>query len=166
MAAEPKQLRGGEPRQGAVPGQFDQPAEADPLLDLLALGAGPLVVPEDGRTQDALLRVEDDQAMHLSREPYRVVAAEPPKGRVRGAHPVVGILLGPTRPRRRQRVFLLGATGYGAVGRERERLDTRRSDVEADERGHEPASPAASIARSAMRSSSSPGRPLTPTAPT
>ena len=47
VRAQPQQLRGGEARQRAVARQRDQPLEADPLLDLGALGRRALVVPED-----------------------------------------------------------------------------------------------------------------------
>ena len=49
MATEPQQLRGGETRQRTVARQLDQPLASHRALDLRALGARPLVVPEDGR---------------------------------------------------------------------------------------------------------------------
>ena len=66
VAAQPQQLGRREAGQRAIAGELDQALEADPLLDLRALAAGPLVVPEDGRSQNALLIVERDKAVHLT----------------------------------------------------------------------------------------------------
>ena len=65
MPAQPEQLGRREAGKRSVPRQLDQAPEADSLLDLGALGARPLVVPEDGRAQHLLLLVEDDEAVHL-----------------------------------------------------------------------------------------------------
>ncbi len=63
-------------------------------------------------------------------------ASAPSRARARLARapPVLGILLGPARLRRREPVALLGRGDDLAVGRDRERLDAGRADVEPDER--------------------------------
>ena len=71
VAPHPQQLRRGEPGQRAVAGQLDQTLEADPLLDLGALGRGAAVVPEDRRPQHALVAVEQDEPVHLPGEAER-----------------------------------------------------------------------------------------------
>src|SRR5439155_3902316 len=116
------------------PGQRDQPLKADALLDLGTLGRGALVVPEDRRPQDAVVLVEADEAVHLSGEADgRGPVPDPGKRRLRRAPPVLRVLLGPARPRRRERVLLLGARAHVAGRRDRERLDAGRADVEPDE---------------------------------
>ena len=57
-----------KPGERAVAGQGDQPLEPDALLDLGALDRRPLVVPEDGRAEDAIVFVEADEPVHLARE--------------------------------------------------------------------------------------------------
>ncbi len=64
-----------KPGQRAVAGQLDEPGEADPLLDLGALGRGALVVPQDRGAQHVLLGVEDDEPVHLARQADRPFAA-------------------------------------------------------------------------------------------
>ena len=68
VAAEPQELGRREPGQGAVPGELDQALRADTLLDLGALGGGPLVVPEDRRADHRSRRVDHDEPVHLARE--------------------------------------------------------------------------------------------------
>ena len=68
VAAEPEELRRGKAGERAVPGQLDQSGETEQILDLLALGCGPLVVPENRRTNDAFIGVERDEPVHLTRE--------------------------------------------------------------------------------------------------
>ena len=69
MVAQPQELRRRESRQGTIPGQRDQQVESDELLDLGALGARPLVVPEDRRPDHAVGGVQGDQPVHLATEP-------------------------------------------------------------------------------------------------
>ena len=140
----------------------------DALLDLGALLPGALVVPEDRRAQDAVGVVERDEAVHLAGEADArdAVAAELGERRLGRAPPVLRVLLGPPGLRRRQRVGLLGAREHLAVRGDPQRLDAGRADVEADEVGHSRSRPARAIASRAIRSSSSPGSPLTPIAPT
>ena len=70
VASQPQQLGCREPRQGVVARDRDQAPTTDDLADRVALGPGPLVVPQDRRTQDLVSGIKRDQAVHLSREPY------------------------------------------------------------------------------------------------
>ena len=66
VLAEPEQLRRGEAGQCGVGDHPDQGLAAPgPLLDLGALGRGPLVVPEQGGADHPALAVEEDRAVHL-----------------------------------------------------------------------------------------------------
>src|SRR5438067_1035084 len=136
VAAKPEELRRGKPRQRAIARERDQPLEPDPLLDLGALGARALVVPEDRRPQQTLALAEHDEPVHLAAEPDRALR-KPRERRLRGPPPVLRILLGPTRPRSRERISLLRRGEHLAVRRDRDGLDGGRADVEPDERlGH------------------------------
>ena len=124
VPAQPEELRRREAGQRAVARQLDQPFEADPLLDLGALGGRPLVVPEDRRAQDAPFGVERHEPVHLAREPDPLSArAQPLQRLLGGAHPVVGILLGPSGARNRELVALLRPSDDLAVRRQSDRLD-------------------------------------------
>src|SRR6266545_7213291 len=68
VPADPEQLRRREACERAVPRQLNEPCEPDPLFDLGALCFRALVVPEDRRPQHAILVVEDDEPVHLTRE--------------------------------------------------------------------------------------------------
>ena len=117
VTAQPEELRRREAGERAVPGQLDQPLEPDARLDLGALGCRPLVVPEDRRPQDAVVRVEHDEAVHLPGEadrPFR----EALQARLGCAPPVLGVLLGPAGLRRRERVLLGRRREHAAVGRD------------------------------------------------
>ena len=168
VAAKPKELGRREAGESAVARELEQAAEADPLLDLAALGAGALVVPEDGRPEHALVGVEGDEPVHLAGEADSgdVVDGERSEGLLGRAPPVFRVLLGPAGAGHRQWILALGPRHHLAGGAEGERLEAGGADVEADEGGHRSARPAARSASLASASSSSPGRPLTPTAPT
>ena len=168
VLAQPEELRGSEARQSTVPRQPDELAEPEAILDLGALLPGPLVVPEDGRAEDAVGVVEGDEAVHLAGEPdpRDAVASDLGERRLGRAPPVLRVLLRPPGLRSRQRVGLLGAREHLAVRGDPQRLDAGRADVEADQVGHSRSRPARAIASRAIRSSSSPGSPLTPIAPT
>ena len=117
VPAQPEQLRSGEPRQSTVSGQLDQPVEPDPFLDLGALGGRALVVPQDRGPQDGAVVAEHDEAVHLSREADRALR-QPCQARLGGAPPVLGILLGPAGPGRRERVLLARGREQYAVWRD------------------------------------------------
>ena len=122
-----------KPVSARLPGQRDQPLEPDALLDLGALGAGALVVPEDRRPEHRSFGVEHDEPVHLAGE------ADPGAARgrrrehgLRRVPPVLRVLLGPAGLRRRERVPSLGARKHVALRARSRRLDAGRADVEAD----------------------------------
>ena len=129
VLAHPQQLRRGEPGQRAVPRQLDQPRQADRLLDLRALRAGPLVVPEDRRPEYQPIRVEQDEPVHLAGETERPVAAG--EHALRRAPPVLRVLLCPAGLRDRERILLLGPRQHLARLGDPNRLDAGRPDVDA-----------------------------------
>jgi hypothetical protein len=138
VLAQPQQLRRGEPRQRAVARGGDQVREPDALLDLRTLLAGALVVPEDRRAQHRLVGVERDETVHLAREPDAGdgLGAQLLERLLRPAPPVLGILLGPPRLRRREAVLDLRAPDDLAVLGDRQRLDAARPDVQPDGDAH------------------------------
>ena len=86
-----------------------------------------------GRSTCSLL-VEHDEPVHLAGEADRGrLDGERRERGLGGAPPVLGILLGPAGPRRREPVAALGPRDDLPGGRDRERLDGARADVEADE---------------------------------
>ena len=135
VPAQPQELRRGEARERSVPGQLDQARQADALLDLRALGARALVVPEDRRPQHRVVGPERDEAVHLTREAERIAVLPAELGQRRAARlpPVLGVLLGPARLRGRERVLALDAGEHLAGRRDRDRLDAGRADVEPGE---------------------------------
>ncbi len=137
VSTQPEQLGRGESRKRPVAGEGDQPVEADELLDLGALGARALVVPEDGRAENAVIRVETDQTVHLSREADPGVAgAKASQCLLARVHPVVGILLRPAGVRCHERIALLRRGHDVAVRCDGDRLHAGRADVQADENAH------------------------------
>ena len=69
VIANPDELGRGEAGQGIVAGDRDEPLWPDRLPDQVALGGGPLVVPEDRGTEDLVRPVEEDGAVHLAGQP-------------------------------------------------------------------------------------------------
>ncbi len=127
MTAQPQELRRRETREGAIAGELDQARETDRRLDLRALGAGALVVPEDRRAQHAVATVERHEAVHLARETDRRrgarILVQLRQNRLGRRPPVRGILLCPPGSRRRERVADLGAREHAPVGVDRQSLD-------------------------------------------
>src|SRR4029453_5755294 len=126
VLAQPKELRRGEARQGAVAGELDQALQADGLLDVLALRRRALVVPKDRRPHDPVGLVEGDQPVHLARQPdaAHLVAGgalpqrPPPRGR--GTPPPVRLrrpATSPPDPARTTRVWVLTADSRGRRAR-------------------------------------------------
>ena len=137
VPSQPQQLRSGEARKRTVARQRDQTLEPEQLLDLGALGACALVVPEDRRTKHAIRFVEADEAVHLAREPHAGrLDAERRQRLLARLPPVLGILLRPARLRRRERVALLGRGDHVARRRDRKRFHAGRPDVDPDEVFH------------------------------
>ena len=141
-----------ETRQGSVPGQGDQSLEPNELLYLAALGRGALVVPEDRGSEDAILGVEADQAVHLAREAHAERSyAQTRKRLLARVQPVLRILLRPSGAWHRERIRLLCggddlASGVIAIAL------TPVADVEADERAH--SAPSAAYTSSYARTAS------------
>ena len=132
VAPQPEQLRRGESRQGAVARQLDQASQPDARLDLGALRRSALVVPEDRGPDHVAVRVEADEPVHLPRQADRP-RGQPRQAGLRGAPPVVGILLRPAGLRRRERIALLGCGEHLAARGDRDPLDAGRADVDADQ---------------------------------
>ena len=136
VRAQPEQLRRGEAGERPVAREANQPLDADSPLDLLALGRGALVVPEDRGPDHPVGLVEGHEPVHLAGEAdsRRVLGAHCGQRSLARAPPVLGILLGPTGRGRGQRVLPLRPRNNLAVRRDGDRLDAGRADVEADER--------------------------------
>ena len=105
VPANPKQLRSGETRHGAVAGNGAEVGERS--LENAAFVGRPAVVPENARPQDLCAPVEQHGTMHLSGKPNpgdrrdldRVTGRERVdrfKGRV---PPILWVLFAPARPR-------------------------------------------------------------------
>ena len=71
VVADPDELGGREAGQGVVAGHLDQPLGTDRRPDRVALGGGPLVVPQDRRPEHAIRRVEQHEPVHLAGEADR-----------------------------------------------------------------------------------------------
>ena len=142
LSREPEKLWRREACERTVSRQREKPLEPDPGLDLGALGRSSLVVPEDRRAQHPILGVEHDEPVHLARE----ADARDLRDVQRAQHvprrppPVLRILLRPPGSGRREAVATPGASEHLAVGRNGNRLDAGRPDVEADECRHSPPS--------------------------
>ena len=132
VPAQPEQLGRGEPWQRPVAGQLDQPLEPDPLLDLGALGGRSLVVPEDRGPQDGAVLAEHDEAVHLARQADLALGQARQAG-LRGAPPILGVLLGPAGPGRRELVLLARGREQLSLRRDGDCLDAGRADIEADQ---------------------------------
>ena len=66
MVAHPEDLEAVKPVKAGVCGDLDQTLCADLLRDLLALGGGALVAPDNGAAQDVPVFIEHDKAVHLA----------------------------------------------------------------------------------------------------
>ena len=108
VVADPDELRRGEPGQRVVAGDRDQPLRSDRPADRVALGGGPLVVPQDRRPEDLAAGVEQDARRASGRSarrprcrsPATPVEARTERIAVDGAvPPQPRILLAPERAR-------------------------------------------------------------------
>jgi hypothetical protein len=136
VAAHPEHLGRGEARKRVVAGHGDQATFLHARANLVALGGGALVVPENRRAQWLPLPVEQHQPMHLARQPDspHLVARRlrrcqrRPNACSGGVPPVARLLLGPERARCRERqwcrsagddtTLLVNQQRLGAGGRE------------------------------------------------
>ena len=127
MAPQPQQLGRLEAGAGAVAGDRDHPLAAEAAVDLVAFGVRAGVVPEQGRADRLAIVVQEYRAVHLPGQPDRgdgTVAGggrEPQQDVDRGPPPVLGLLLGPARSRRQQRIAGAGPGAHRALGREQRR---------------------------------------------
>ena len=144
VIADPDELRRGEAGQRVVAGDRDEPLRADCGTDRVALGGGPLVVPQDGRAEHAVGVVEQHQPVHLAGQPDRldVVAGDARGGqdgpdRGHGPVPPGGrVLLAPERVGRAEAV-LGGADPADRAGLvDEDGLGRRRRDVDAEGEAH------------------------------
>jgi len=69
VLAHPQNLGRGEAGQGVVAGDFDEIGLTQRRPDVVALRAGALVVPQDGRAQHLTFLVQQGQAVHLPGQP-------------------------------------------------------------------------------------------------
>ena len=69
--AHPQNLRRGEPRQRGIADQLQQTCgTAHAIVDLRAFRRGALIIPQNGRPQDGVLLIQQNEAVHLPREAH------------------------------------------------------------------------------------------------
>ncbi len=134
---DPQQLRRREAGHRDVAG--DLAAARLAALEFGALGMAAAVVPEDRRTQHAVLRIEQRRAVHVARQAEAADRAERARvGRAQrsdcgdgGGPPVARVLLRPERlrPRDRHRPVRLADDAPGVV--DQHRLHLGRAEVDA-----------------------------------
>jgi hypothetical protein len=115
---------------------------ADLARDLEALFGRAPVTPEQGRTNDLVLLVEKHRRVHLARQADRrdvarldAALAEQLVYGARGRlPPLVGLLLGPTGPRREKRMGSGDGSLDLALRVDERSLDAARADVEPQEK--------------------------------
>jgi len=66
VLADPKKFGEGEICQGRIAGQLDEAIETDGAFELLGLGFGALVAPDESGANDFVVFVEKDGAVHLA----------------------------------------------------------------------------------------------------
>ena len=155
VVAHPHELRRREAGQRVVAGDLDESLGPDGLADRVARRGGPLVVPQDGRAQDVVGRVEEHGAVHLAGQADRddVVARDARRGQDRpdrrdgAVPPEVRRLLAPERSRDLEPVLgdtdaadrpgIVDQDGLGRGGR----------GVDPDDVGHRCQRPAPAFAR-------------------
>ena len=144
VIAYPDEFRGCEPGQGVVAGDRDEPFCPDRHADRIAFRGGPLVVPQDRGPEDTTISVEQDEAMHLSREPdgVDVCPSRPGRGhdradrRDRPCPPKVRILLAPERVRDPEPVFRCPDPADGTRLVDEDGLRGGRRDVDPEDEPH------------------------------
>jgi len=119
VGLDPEELGEGEVGQGGVAGELDEPLVADFFGEPVALGLGAGVAPDERGAQDRAALVEHDGAVHLAGEAdggdglawFRGGGERSADGLLRGAPPVLGVLLGPAGVRRFEGLMLAGSSG-------------------------------------------------------
>ena len=117
---------------------------ADPIGDLLALLAGPLIVPQQRRSDHLPVAIEEDGPVHLPGEadPDDLVRrrtarrGDAAQHLARGAPPLRRILLGPLRARRQQRVLGRASVDHCPALVDRDRAGTGGPHVDPDRGPH------------------------------
>ena len=118
MVPDPEDLGGGKAGEGRVGGDLDQPLGAHFLGDLLALGSGALIAPDDGTAQDFAFLIQHHQAVHLTGDAHALdIAAvhaalldDGLDGAAGGVPPVSRLLLSPAV------VLLIHGVFHGGAG--------------------------------------------------
>jgi len=173
VSADPEDLRRREAREGRVRDHAEETAPtAGRPGDLVALGAGPLIVPEDRAAKDPAAPVEEDGAVHLARQADAGDLDGPDLGRTKHLAntrpgrlpPILGVLLAPGGPGSVRGILDGGRRADAAALVHQEGLRAAGTDVDAEQIGHEglrsrrPVPSAAAVPRR-------PNRPIKPTAP-
>ncbi len=133
---QPQQLGRLEAGAGAVAGDRDDALAAQPRVDLVALGMGAGVVPQECRADRIAGGVEEHRAVHLARqadagELVRVGSrSEVAQHRERGLPPRFGLLLGPAGAWCQQRIGRGRPREHGTAGGQQDTLGTAGADVD------------------------------------
>src|SRR5262249_7352392 len=144
LVPKPQDLRRLEPGERRVARDLDEPALAHQLGDDLALLRGPLVVPEQCRPDHVARRVQEHRPVHLAGEAdagdvltvLGDLARRRPEHLPNAVPPSRGILLGPLRAGREQRVLGRRGGDDGTLLVDGDRLGARGADVDADRARH------------------------------
>ena len=145
VVAEPEDLGRREAGERGVGDHLDELlAAAGAALDLVALGGGALVVPEQGGADHLAGFVEEHRAVHLAGEADGGDVGGLELGLLhdgaddlhRGLPPVLGVLLAPQRLGVGARVAGAGRGEDAAVGGDGEALGSGGADVDAETGGH------------------------------
>ena len=107
VVPHPQHLGGGETGHDIVASDLDEAAPADPVPDIVGLGMGSLIVPQDRRPQHLTGVIEQDETVHLPGhpDPADVAAIDAGFGQrlldclYGRLPPQIGSLLRPQRPR-------------------------------------------------------------------
>ena len=133
--AHPEYLGRGEAGEGDVRRQGGEPVLADGVVEVVHLVAGAPVVPEYGRADDVVVRVQRDKAVHLAAGAYagdlgRVKARDQLRHALHyGGAPVLGVLLAPARVGEGERIFLRYGVQHRAALVHEEELDRAGAEV-------------------------------------
>ena len=164
VPAQPEQLGRGEAGQRPVARQLDQPrrgrrAPRSRRTRHPCAGrsrGSPAGSPRSASSRTTSPCIWPERPMPATSRPSETSASAASDAR----HQSVGILLRPAGLWRRERIAVLGLREHLPVGRDRDRLDTGRADVDADERSVMPRAPPRPGRAGAPRSTApAPARP-------
>ena len=139
LLAQPQHLGRLKSGDRGVARDLDQPGGADFLGDGPALVLGPLVAPQQGRADHAIAFVQEHRPVHLPRQPKRQRRMRKPgddtlQNVLARAPPLLGVLLGPSRTRDRERIRGRSRGDNVAEKVDGDRTRSARSDVQPDQR--------------------------------